>query len=124
MVPPLTAVTGSRRSALARPAASAAKALLSERAAPSKAGPTSPPPHLAQLELAFVTEDDFEDFHRAVQRGFQEEMPAEAVEADRPLLESGRFFGYRVGQRHNASSAARRSWRPSSAQVSNSSAAP
>ena len=62
-----------------------------------RAGPVAP--HLARLELADVTAVEFEAFHHAAQRGFQEEMPAEAVELDRTLFEAGRFYGYRAGSR-------------------------
>jgi predicted acetyltransferase len=46
--------------------------------------------------LSELQDDDFDDFHQAAQRGFQEEMPAEAVELDRTLHEPGRFYGHRV----------------------------
>jgi len=49
--------------------------------------------------LTELSDDDFEDFHQAAQRGFQEEMPAEAVELDRTLHEPGRFYGHRVDGR-------------------------
>ena len=58
-----------------------------------------PAPHLARPALTDLTAEEFEAFHQAAQRGFQEEMPAEAVEFDRNLLEHGEFYGYRVGAR-------------------------
>ncbi len=56
-------------------------------------------PHLARPALADLTSEDFDAFHEAAQRGFQEEMPAEAVEFDRGLFEPDRFYGHRVGDR-------------------------
>ena len=65
---------------------------------PGRAGrPT--PPHLARLTLADLTAEDFDAFHEAAQRGFQEEAPAEAVEFDRGLFEPDRFYGHRAGGR-------------------------
>lgn len=60
-------------------------------------GPT--PPHLARLALADLTAEEFDAFHQAAQRGFQEEVPAEAVELDRTLHEPDRFYGHRVDGR-------------------------
>jgi predicted acetyltransferase len=58
------------------------------------------PPHLARPAQADLTSDaEFAAFQQAAQRGFQEEMPAEAVEFDRTLYEPGRFYGHRVDGR-------------------------
>ena len=57
------------------------------------------PPHLATLELAYVPQEQYEDYSRAVARGFQAEMPDEIIAVERGLHEPDRFFGYRAGQR-------------------------
>lgn len=69
------------------------------RTAPHATAGGAAAPHLARLEMADLTAAEFEAFHHAAQRGFQEEMPAEAVELDRTLFEPGRFYGYRTGER-------------------------
>ncbi len=61
--------------------------------------PTSPPPHLAELTLDYATKERFADFHRAAERGFQEEGPESMIDFDWPYHEPDRFYGYRVGER-------------------------
>ena len=63
------------------------------------AAPTSPPPHLAELTLEYATKERFADFHRAAERGFQEESPESMIDFDWPYHEPDRFYGYRVGER-------------------------
>ncbi|MBN9611332.1 MAG: GNAT family N-acetyltransferase [Actinobacteria bacterium] len=58
-----------------------------------------PPPHLAELTLTTLTADRFEEFHRAAERGFQEEAPPEFLEAERAATEPERFFGFTVDGR-------------------------
>ncbi len=58
-----------------------------------------PPPHLAELTLTTLTADRFEEFHRAAERGFQEETPPEFLEAELAATEPERFFGFTVGGR-------------------------
>lgn len=62
-------------------------------------GPPGPPPHQAELALTTLTADAFDAFHRAADRGFQEETPAEMVELDRAVVAPGRFYGFTVGER-------------------------
>jgi predicted acetyltransferase len=59
----------------------------------------SPAPHLATLRLDHVSPEEFTEFHRAVQRGFQGEVPDQVIEDDRELFELDRTFGFRVDGR-------------------------
>lgn len=56
--------------------------------------PTGAPPHLADLTLTTLTADRFDDFHRAGERGFQEETPSEHLAAERAVVDPQRFFGF------------------------------
>lgn len=56
--------------------------------------PSPMPPHLADLTLTTLTADRFDEFHRAGERGFQEESPSEHTELERAVLQPERFFGF------------------------------
>ncbi len=59
--------------------------------------PSAPPaPHLAHPKLEYVNDATFEDFHRAIARGFQEEYHPELVHFDRKIFDHRRMFGFRV----------------------------
>lgn len=66
---------------------------------PEPAATKHHPPHLAEPELTYLTAERFDEFHFAVQRGFQEEIPEEAREFDRRFFEPERFFGFEVDGR-------------------------
>ncbi len=63
--------------------------------------PDSPttPPHLAEPTLRTLTADQFDAFHRAEERGFQEVTPPEILAVERELVDPARFFGFTVGDR-------------------------
>lgn len=57
------------------------------------------PPRQADVVLTTLTADRFDAFHRAEERGFQEETPAEHLDLDRAVTDPSRFFGFTVGGR-------------------------
>ncbi|WP_445256563.1 GNAT family N-acetyltransferase [Nocardioides aurantiacus] len=62
--------------------------------------PVLPPaPHLAEPTLEHVTGATFEDWIRAVSRGFQEEHHPETLALDREVFEDDRSFGFTVDGR-------------------------
>ncbi|MBV9831511.1 MAG: GNAT family N-acetyltransferase [Marmoricola sp.] len=56
-------------------------------------------PHLVEPELKHVTKATFDEWHRAIARGFQEEYHEELLELDRKTFELDRMFGFKVGRR-------------------------
>jgi predicted acetyltransferase len=54
------------------------------------------PPHRAEPVLTGMTSDTFDTFHRASERGFQEETPPDHVELERAVTDPARFFGFTV----------------------------
>jgi predicted acetyltransferase len=61
--------------------------------------PTRIPPHLAEPQLAYPTEDETEAYLGAVVRGFHDDYVAEHWELDRKVLEWERVFGLKVEDR-------------------------
>ncbi len=61
---------------------------------------TDPPPRTSSSrELKYVTKSTFEDLHRAIARGFQEEYHEELLDLDRREFDLDRMFGFKVGRR-------------------------
>ncbi|ROR89272.1 GNAT family N-acetyltransferase [Nocardioides aurantiacus] len=66
---------------------------------PAAPGVVPPAPHLAEPSMDHVTAASFEDWMKAVARGFQEEHHPETLALDREVFEDDRSFGFRVGDR-------------------------